>query len=176
MKPLHQRAMLYSVLAAGLAFAFWVSGADGSQADDVVAPVAVRPKPVQAIEAPAATEGPARLPLEKMDRTFVAANDSNPFGVKSWMPAPAVAAAAIPVAAPTPVAPPLPYTFAGKLEIEAGASLVYLVKGEQSFAVSKGETFDDNYRLDGIENGNLVIVYLPLGTKQLLPIGTEISE
>lgn len=173
MKPLHRRAILYSVLAAGLAFAFWVSGADGSQADDIAAPADARPRPSQRVEPAVATEAPARLQLEKMTRTFVAANDGNPFGVKSWTVAPALAVAPVPVAAPAPVAPPLPYTFAGKLEIETGASLVYLMKGEQSFAVSKGEIFDSNYRLDGIEDGNMVIVYLPLGTKQLLPIGTE---
>lgn len=176
MKPFHQRVMLYGLLASALAFALWVVKAEGNQAGEITA-VPVRPRAALLAEvATAVTDDAVRLSLEKMSRTFVAANDGNPFNVKSWAAAVASAASPIPVAVPAPVAPPLPYSFAGKLQLEGGKWVVYLEKGEQSFAVNKGETFDGSYRLDGIESGNLVIVYLPLNTKQLLPIGTEISE
>ncbi|HWW72264.1 MAG TPA: hypothetical protein VN089_20180 [Duganella sp.] len=176
MKPFHRRVMLYGLLVSAASFALWVANADGTQAGEIVA-VPARVAPARPVEATTAiTDDIARLPLEKMTRTFVAANDGNPFSVKSWTAAVASPAPSIPLTAPVPVAPSLPYSFAGKLELEGGKWVVYLEKGEQSFAVNKGETFDGSYRLDGIENGNLVIVYLPLNIKQLLPIGAEISE
>lgn len=80
-----------------------------------------------------------------------------------------------PVSAPVvpqapPSAPPLPFAFAGKLEETPDRWIIYLVKGDQSFALNKGDIFDTDYRFDGVEDGHAVIFYLPLSTRQFLPI------
>lgn len=49
--------------------------------------------------------------------------------------------------------------------------MVYLARGNESFAVKAGEKFAGVYQFEGIEKGNLVILYLPLSVKQCLPIG-----
>lgn len=49
--------------------------------------------------------------------------------------------------------------------------LVYLARGNESFAVKPGEKFAGVYQFEGIEKGNVVILYLPLSVKQRLSIG-----
>ncbi|NHZ32153.1 hypothetical protein [Massilia rubra] len=109
-------------------------------------------------------------------RGALARDDKNPFDVKTWAVGPSAAstrdASPPPALAPQPTAPALPFLFAGKLELAPGKWLVYLTKGEQSIAVEMGETFEGIYRFEGIENDHIVIVYLPLQTKQLLPMGS----
>lgn len=176
MSPFHRRLALYGLLASCAAGAIGIADIDSSQAADIVAAVptgSARARQVNNAAAPIRIA--SALPLEKMARTFIAGNEVNPFGIKSWQPAVVPPPPQI-VAQPEPVAPQLPFVFAGKMEVDPGKWLVYLAKGDQSFGVSKGDVFDGVYRYDGMESGNLVITYLPLATKQLLPVGIEISE
>ena len=106
--------------------------------------------------------------LDKLSRTAMTVGDLNPFNAKSWYVPPPPPP---PPPPPKPTAPPLPFTYIGKLEEDGGRWTVYLAKGEQSYVLKKGETFDSVYRLEGLENGNLVIQYIPLSIKQFLPIG-----
>lgn len=71
------------------------------------------------------------------------------------------------------MAPPLPFTYAGKMEQSPGKWTFYLSRGDESFALSKGDTFDNVYRLVDADASRLVIEYLPLSEKQTLPIGAE---
>lgn len=169
-----KRLVLFGSLACAVAAAVWVPDAPGGE-DDIVASAVERATASR--EDPtskARTEDPPTLLVDKLQRTPVMAGDLNPFSAKSWYVEPPPSPPPLPEAPPPePTAPPLPFTYVGKLREEGGHWLIYLTKGEQSYAVSKGETFDDVYRLEGIENDNLVIQYLPLSTRQLLPIGTE---
>jgi len=175
--PFRQRLALYGLLASCVAGAVWCANSGDSQAADLSDTVSA-PAPKLASAEQVTSPAVELLPLAKLNRMFVAADNGNPFGVKSWAPpvAPVVQPKVQEPGPVAPVAPPLPFTFAGKLDLEPGKWVVYLAKGDQSFSVSQGETFDGAYRLDGIADGNLVIIYSPLGTKQLLPIGMETSE
>src|SRR5262245_25025040 len=64
---------------------------------------------------------------------------SDPFSAHSWLPPkkPSTAAAAAPP--PAPVAPPLPFRFAGQFYRGSEAE-VYLGKGEDIFPVKEGDT------------------------------------
>jgi hypothetical protein len=73
-------------------------------------------------------------------------------------------------APPAPVAPKLPFTYMGSIE-ESGKSKYVLVQGEQLHVVTVGEEFAGAYRLEGVEQTELVLTYLPLGARQSLPIG-----
>jgi hypothetical protein len=166
---MHNRRRLLvfgSALVLTISAAAWVSETPEDVA--VVAPVARKtsgPKEAAGKSLPGSAAG---LLLDKLARTPTMVGDLNPFNAKSWYVPPPPPPLALP---PKPTAPPLPFTYMGKLEDEGGRWIIYLAKGEQSYVVKKGETFDSVYRLDGMENGNLVIQYLPLSTKQLLPIG-----
>jgi len=146
----------------------------------VVAPSdAVRPQRAEpAVAPPTVPPAVSAAAIKTIERPGVFVGELNPFIVKSW--ANVQAQSPDPVApppeeapAPAPTAPPLPFAFAGKLEDEPGHWIVYLARGDQSFALSKGDTFDTNYRFEGLEDGKLVITYLPLATKQFLPVGKD---
>jgi hypothetical protein len=111
--------------------------------------------------------------LLQAERDGIDGDIGNPFVAKSWFVQPLAGAPVAPPPPPPPSAPPLPFSFAGTLEAEPGHVVYYLVAGDQSYAVSSGEAFAGQYRLAGIENGQLVIVYVPLGIKQFLPLNTD---
>ncbi len=110
--------------------------------------------------------------LENFDRSLVEEIDSNPFGVKSWAPAAPPQAVAAPVQE-KPSAPPMPFSYAGKMKEDDGRWVAYLVKGEISYNVHLGETFADVYRLNSIGPAQLEIEYLPSAAKQTLPTAIE---
>jgi len=126
----------------------------------------------QGDEAPKAQapSDPRALPLEKLKRTAMEVGEVNPFQAKSWYVPPPPPPPAPP---PKPTAPPMPFQYMGKLEKAGSEFVVYLAKGNLSFAVTVGEKFDNDYRLEAVENGALVIMYLPLSLKQTLPMGTN---
>lgn len=173
MKQSVRRALLFILLAATVAAAIWPDNEE---------PGAVRPRRqrIDPTTAPTARKADANAGVAETtasalpDRLDGDAAGADPFGVKSWAPPPSppvMPAAAAPVAAPS--APPLPFTYAGRLESEPGHWTIYLMRGEQSFAVSKGDVFDGVYRFDGIEDGSLLIQFLPLSITQKLQLSTE---
>ena len=74
--------------------------------------------------------------------------------------------AAIP-APPVPVAPPLPFRFAGQFHRESGME-VYVARGEEIFPVKLGETLDGQYKVDSVSATEVSFVHLPSGTRQTL--------
>lgn len=69
-----------------------------------------------------------------------------------------------------PVAPPLPFRYLGQMTDEGRVTL-FLSVNERNIAVRAGETIDDQYRIDSIDNGVAVFTYLPLKHRQTLPVG-----
>lgn len=158
--------VLASGLAASVYAAFWVSDIQSEEIEAVMP--AVRVSEVQKSKTTQLSPSLLALDVGKLERTSSEVGDFNPFNAKSWYVPPPPPPPAPP---PKPTAPPLPFKYIGKLEEAGGTWTIYLSKGEQSFAVRKGDTFDAVYRIDDWENGNLVIVYLPLSIKQYLPVG-----
>ena len=69
-----------------------------------------------------------------------------------------------------PVAPPLPFRYLGQMTDEGRVTL-FLSVNERNIAVRAGETIDDQYRIESIDNGVAVFTYLPLKHRQTLPVG-----
>jgi len=72
-------------------------------------------------------------------------------------------------AAAKPVAPPLPFRYIGKM-LDEGKLAVFLANGNDSFAATAGERVGD-YRIEKVTETEVVFTYLPLKTKQTLPLG-----
>ncbi len=72
---------------------------------------------------------------------------------------------------PPPIAPPLPYAFMGTYLGKDGKIIVYLTRGDQVYAVSPGDVLEGTYRVQGIEAGQLILIYLPLNIQQTIRIG-----
>ncbi len=64
--------------------------------------------------------------------------------------------------------PPLPFAYLGKL-IEDGKLAVFLSRGGESLSVAQGDTIGE-YRVDSVSETEVTFTYLPLKTKQKLPL------
>ena len=86
-------------------------------------------------------------------------------------PRPTVAA---PEAPPKPVAPAMPYRVAGTV-VHDGVSKVVLMKGDAVVSVEAGEALDGGYRVESIGRDEIVILYVPLGLRERLPVISTIG-
>ena len=152
-------------LAVSVGAALWVRSQQSAEGNSVVS--AVTRENVKPVSTNSGEN--QRLALERLNQRTPEATDIDPFRAKSWfvpLPEPP------PAPPPKPTAPPLPFQYSGKSEDADGGNLmVYLAKGNESFAVKPGEKFAGVYQFEGIEKGNVVILYLPLSVKQRLSIG-----
>jgi hypothetical protein len=118
---------------------------------------------------PAAPTTPAPLSLRAELPARVPAPDAagNPFVARSWLPPPAPVRAA-PVVAPE--APLLPYRFAGEFQLP-NETQIFLGRGDNAFRVKPGDTLDGEYRVEAIRPGELVLLHLASGTRQIMRFG-----
>lgn len=172
MKQAHLRKALLPIgLVIALASSAWVYYQDSQLAEDTVAaPVERNANARPASNGEDASNGEIRLALDRLQNRDPAGTDIDPFRAKSWFVAPPPPPPAPP---PKPTAPPLPFQYMGMYEDSGGGGkpVVYLARGNDSFAISPGDKFDASYQLEKIDQGKLVILYLPLSVKQTLPIG-----
>jgi hypothetical protein len=72
--------------------------------------------------------------------------------------------------APVPQAPPVPFTFVGKMA-EGDGVKVFLQANDVLYTVKVGDTFAQQYKLMGVDNGKLSLLYLPLNITQTMFYG-----
>jgi hypothetical protein len=156
--------LLLSLLAAG-----WVMSNDIAAPD--VQPVA---KPARrdargpaAAAAPAAAE-PLQIDRLKRETPAVSETVADVFAGKSWYVAPPPPPPAPP---PKPTAPPLPFSFFGKM-VDDGRVTVMVASKDRSYAVKVGDTIDGTYRVDEISPSAMILTYLPLNEQQTLALGS----
>jgi hypothetical protein len=68
-----------------------------------------------------------------------------------------------------PQAPPLPFAYLGRM-LEDGRLAVFLARGAESYSVKAGDTIGGEYRVDAVTDKEVTFTYLPLKTKQRLPL------
>ncbi|HUQ24771.1 MAG TPA: hypothetical protein VM140_03810 [Burkholderiales bacterium] len=106
------------------------------------------------------------LDLSKLERAAPgSAPGADPFAPKSFAPQQQQQQAAAPA---KPQAPELPFRYLGKL-IEDGKLSVFLANGEESLTVTAGAKIGD-YRVDKVTESEVQFTYLPLKTRQSLPL------
>lgn len=154
--------MLGIALLATLAATVWVSR---WETDEESATAPARPRPSRP---PATERGADAVALTlPAPRAPGEGTITDLFAPRSWRAAPAP----VPTPpAPPPSAPPLPFTYLGKLILD-GEVVVFVSTPERNFAVREGELIDGTYRIDKIAPPTLSLTYLPLNEKQTLEIG-----
>lgn len=160
--------MLVLLFCLGTALAIAVSRQDDG-ASDVVA--AVEKDDIRnqqpSMEQGEASRDNIRYDLSAIKRTMPEnVQTSGLFGSKAWNPPPAL----IPVSTlppPPPNAPPLAFTFIGRM-IDRGEVTIFLSKGGRQYTVKVNNTLDNTYRVDKINATEAVLTYLPLNTQQTL--------
>jgi hypothetical protein len=154
-----RRIGLAAAAAFALAAAAWVSLPD-EQADAVALPAKQATMPAKR-ETPAPPVSDAKLELRRAPFPDAPAD---PFAARSWAPHVVEKPAA-------PVAPPLPYTYFGRMT-EDGKLYVFLQRGDRSYTVKAGDVLDQQYRVDNVTSNAVVITYLPLRERQVLHTGS----
>jgi hypothetical protein len=116
------------------------------------------------------TPAAARLLTALAHRTTGASEGGDLFASHSWYvaPPPPPPAPARPV---VPTAPPFPYTFLGSYTESGSQTAYFLARNDRVYDVRLGDTIDQTYSVDGVENGQLIFTYKPLNIRQTLPIG-----
>jgi len=164
LSPLQRWSFLGAALALTLVAVRWAVSDDDTQVK--------APRPPGA----AAQKAPETLPnvaLDRLNRLAHAAPAADPFAPRSWQATvqdEARRAARAPTPPPRPQAPPLPFTYFGRAT-EGGRTTVFLSRGENSYVARAGSTLEGAYRVDRIDDQVIVFTYLPLGTRQELPLG-----
>jgi hypothetical protein len=163
-KPTQRRGALIA-LAVGLGAVAIFDGEEASRSTVSAAPASRAP-------APSGMGARAPLPdiaLDKLDEKIPRDPVGDAFEVRSWEP-PAPPRKEPPPHPPPPQAPPLPYTYVGKI-MDGGQVIVFLAKQDRNYMVKEGETLDGIYRIDDINAGTMLFTYLPLNQQQILAIG-----
>jgi hypothetical protein len=99
--------------------------------------------------------------------------NTDPFRLISFAPpppAPVAVQAPAPVPATTPVAPPFPYQFFGRMVAVDGETLTFLIRDGSLVRVQQGDVIDGNYRIDGASDTQLLFTYLPLNEQSTLTL------
>jgi len=97
------------------------------------------------------------------------------FAAHSWYvappPAPAPAVSEVPSAPQAPVAPPMPFTYMGSYAPDGAQPVFFLTRGDRVYDVRVGDTLDEIYHVDALNNGQLVLTYKPLNIQQTIITG-----
>lgn len=159
---LQRRWVLGSTLVAGIVSASWKDG--GEPATAALAHTE-RPLPAQRGRAP--VDALPELELEKLELDKSREPITNAFEPRSWAPPPPKRN----LPPSPPQAPPLPYTFVGKM-VDDGQIIVFLTRQERNYAVRSGDKLDNTYQVDDIKPNVMLLTYLPLNLQQSLTIGS----
>jgi hypothetical protein len=164
MRAATRKGILFAVLAAIVAYLAIDSGGERR----ALRMAQERDPGGQAESAPQAADRtggrfalPERAPLGKPGADL--------FGTRSWQPPPPKVAAAPAV----PVAPPMPYRFAGKL-VQDGKLQIFVAKDDAVLPIRVGDTLDGAYRVEAIGEAQITLLYLPLKRKETIPVSSSL--
>jgi hypothetical protein len=105
------------------------------------------------------------IDLSKLEARAGGESQNDAFAPRSFAPAQTADA---PARAARHEAPPLPFRYIGRMQ-DGGKLAVFLANGEESFIASAGQKIGE-YRVDSISDDEIRFTYLPMKTKQVLPL------
>lgn len=169
MKAEQRKQLLGVVLAGTLGVTLWTAWRESGAED--VAVVAARPLKrvayTHTVPVASDVQGAASVLASLQPRASAPAELDDLFGVPPT-PAPVVQAVA---SAPAPQAPALPFQVLGRYEND-GDKAVFLQYNDRNLVARVGDTIDDLYQVESLQDGVLTLVYLPLHQKQTLQVGS----
>jgi hypothetical protein len=77
-----------------------------------------------------------------------------------------------PAPPPPPQAPPVPFTYMGKL-VEDGKATVFLVQGDRNIIAREGETLAGGWRVDAIAEQSMTLTYVSLDQQRTLSFAAQ---
>lgn len=172
-------ALLFTLAMAGY---FWWQDRQGPYADDTDLLVVRENRDDSAIH----VERAALIRMDKVKNRQLHESQADIFDVLNLAkdtspppnnPSPPVIPVAMPVVSqpvlppPVPTAPPLPFSYVGKL-IEDGKPVVFLSARGRNAVVKTGDTIDHIYHVDEIGPAMMTLTYLPMKIQQTLNLGT----
>ena len=162
MKSLLSRKISPRTALAVAALALLASVVSGREKRDL----APDPAPAARIAAPA----PAPAPTLDFDPEKLARPRSQEPIADLFAPPASKAPSAAPAApgAP-PSAPPLPFRYVAKI-IDGDRTAVFLMNGNDHYNVQPGQVIDKTYKVERVTETAVTFTYLPLGTRQTLPV------
>jgi hypothetical protein len=117
---------------------------------------------------PAPSETLPDLDLQRLNRVRTGDEITDLFAPrKTTLPAAAVVSQ--PPPPPAPSAPPLPFTYLGKL-IDGDKLEVFVAHEGEHYSLEKGQTLNGEYRVESVTAHAVSFIYLPLGIRQKLSI------
>lgn len=124
---------------------------------------------------PSAISAKVDPPRPQRTRQPIEAAQADPFFAPVAKPKVDVRKAAVVVPAPAPLppppaAPPLPFTYFGRLAGPTGATSVFIASGSALLPVKPGDVIEGRYRVEQVSDEEIVFVYLPLGQRQILRV------
>jgi hypothetical protein len=159
-----------AVVVALALIASVVAGREELSSDPQAAPV---PASAPAVNGAAPQAGLPDLDLDKLNRAGKGDRITDLFASKAAVPTPPPVAMAIapasPPPPPAPTTPPLPFRYFGKW-VDGEKTTVFLWNNNDGHSVSSGDTVDGTYLIESITDSSVNFIYLPLGSKQALPI------
>lgn len=163
--------LIATALLLTLAAVFWVSNQEESTSAQNELMISAHTK-TSSKKHHDSVESTKMIQLDKLNRSSLDANaDLNDiFKGKSWYVPPPPPKPQPPPPPPPPSAPPLPYTYIGKL-IDGGKLSIFLSKQDRNFIIKEGDTLEGTYRVEHITPSNITLTYIPLNIKQNMQIG-----
>lgn len=166
----NRKKMLWAVAVAGtVAAVFSVSESD----TEPVAPVTRERHTSDAARSTAsttaakATKAPRQLRLSDLKTRGLGDMTTDLFASKSWYVPPPPPP---PMPPPKPVAPPLPFTFIGRM-IEEGQTAVFVSIQDRNQVLRVGDVIQNVWRVDSIDPTSMKLTYLPLNENKYLSLG-----
>jgi len=157
-----RRLILMVALAATVAAVGWVGGQEEMATTQVSRQADPAPDAAKTAAPPPET---STIEIGKLQQRQLTRDFADIFQSHSWQPPPPPPAKPAP-----PRAPPLPFTFFGRM-VEDGKTVVFLSRQDQIFTAKTGDTIAGQYRVEEIGPATMVLTYLPLQERQVLNIG-----
>ena len=167
--------ILGGLLSATLAAAAWIRDIPDKADPAIMTEVQTAARRGHPLVASSPSSALAQVNIEKLKSRSLGESTNDPFAVE--IPPPialdraseaAPPAQAVPLLAPA--APPLPFTYVGKL-LSGPEAKVFLTLGDRNLVLREGDTVDSIYRVDKIAAGAITLVYLPLAQRQTIVTG-----
>lgn len=157
----NRRKIAWAAVALACGFSGWVWL--HTKQDDVSPPTSTAKSAFSTVRDPVRPRN-TRDTATQAGREPLAEAAADPFKIMSFLPLPKPVEVAAVTAPPptTPVAPPFPYRYLGRMLSVDGTQLTYLARGDAIVPIHLHQVLDTDYRIDKLNDTELVVVYLPL--------------